>query len=326
MEKRNKSIQLMRVCACLMVFTVHLGQQLGLDGLKRAFTDFGAYGVQVFFLIAGFLAAKTFFGRPTESIKRYYIKRLIAILPLYYFVILFYFITYNLEHQFSPVIPPDELGLGWFRYIFLLNGFLNSDTTFWSNLGITWTIPIFIFFYIIAPWILRKIHTISASILLYLALYFLDMKLLSIYNCTIFWHIHIFFWGVILYACAQKRYNLHAAIFFSVFAICLIIMEYNMYVYISLFSCILLILLSISQINIPNWLQYIINALDAYSYTIYLVHGIILSYLMPKLNIPSSSKFLIAFVAIVGTALASFFVGKFIEKPIQQYLKKHLLN
>ena len=107
---RNVTIQILRVIACFMVFLVHFGQRTSLDGIVRSFTDFGAYGVHLFFLISGFLACKAFFNKENVDIKKYYIKRAIAILPLYYLIILYYFITENIFNQFTPIIPQDELG------------------------------------------------------------------------------------------------------------------------------------------------------------------------------------------------------------------------
>ena len=129
-KPRNVSIQLLRVCACILVFVVHFGQRVGLSGTLRLFTDFGRFGVQLFFLISGFLAAKAICDNPEIDVKKYYLKRAIAILPLYYLVIFYYFITENILNHFVSVIPPDDLGLGWFRYLFLLNGVLNSYTSF----------------------------------------------------------------------------------------------------------------------------------------------------------------------------------------------------
>ncbi len=138
-KPRNNSLQILRAAACLLVFVVHFGQRLHVEGIVQEATSFGAYGVQLFFLISGYLAAKTFFDHPETSLREYYTKRAIAILPLYYIVIAYYFVS---ETLLSSPLPTDELGLGWLRYVFLLNGFLTSKTNFWGNLGITWSIPV----------------------------------------------------------------------------------------------------------------------------------------------------------------------------------------
>ena len=155
-EKRLVSIQLLRCISCIMVFMIHLGQRVQLTGLIRNITDIGARGPILFFLISGFLSSYSL-CKKTISIKKYYIKRISVILPLYYSVILYFFISETILEYFKiSHIPIDDYHIGWFRYIFLLNGFINSNCEFWRNLGMTLTIPIFAFFYLIAP-IFQKI-------------------------------------------------------------------------------------------------------------------------------------------------------------------------
>jgi len=325
-ENRNVSIQIVRVCACLMVFLVHFGQRVEFNGTLRIFTDFGKFGVQLFFLISGFLAGKTFFRASNIDIRQYYIKRMIAILPLYFLVITYYFITENILNLFVSVIPPDELGIGWLRYIFLLNGFLNSDTYFWSNLGITWTLPIFMFFYFIAPFTLRKVNSVRSSIFVWFAIYGITSILGKFYSCTIFSNLHLLFLGVVLYACARMGYHRIAAVAFSCGALCMVILNRQTYTYVAIFSTIILILTSIEHFCLPVWLQKTIDVLDSYSYTLYLMHGVVFCSLLDRLNLLDAPKIIIAVLAIIGTSLSTWIVGRYIEKPIQQWLRKRIIK
>ncbi len=325
-EKRNVSIQLLRVCACAMVFIVHFGQRVGFSGTIRDFSNFGQYGVQLFLLISGFLAYKTFLEKPNINIWTYYKKRMIAILPLYYLVIVYYFITENILNNFIDVIPSDELGIGWFRYIFLLNGFLNSDTYFWSNLGITWTIPIFMFFYLIAPFILPKVKSIPSALSVWLAIFIITQILENFYTCTIFNYLHILFLGAVVYICARKKQEKVGSILLLIASLGMITLSKSEYAIIFIFSCMILILDSIQNLCLPKWLQNIINFLDKYSYTLYLMHGVVFCSVIDKLNQYGVSKILIAFLAILGTFIVTWLVGKFIEKPLQKLLKKHFIK
>lgn len=49
LKERNTAIQLIRVAACLMVFTVHFGQRMGFTGALGELTYFGKYGVELSF-------------------------------------------------------------------------------------------------------------------------------------------------------------------------------------------------------------------------------------------------------------------------------------
>lgn len=322
---KSFSIQLVRVAACLMVFAVHFGQRMGFTGVLGELTYFGKYGVELFFLISGYLCALSMAGHREFDVKRYYAKRIAAILPLYYLVILYYFFTENLLVRFGAQIPSDEQGLGWLRYLFLLNGFVNSDTYFWSNLGITWTIPIFAFFYLIAPWTVRWLSGVRAALLAWLFTFCLTGALSLVYPCTIFANLHYFFLGVLLLACV--RADLYdPAIFLSLLAsLPFIILNSRDYAYVCLFFAILLVLLRSAQhIVLPSALSTLVDVLDKYSYTIYLVHGIIFCSILDRLIPLGVPRRYLALIAIAGTTVLTFLVGRFLEKPLQAFLRRLL--
>ncbi len=325
-EKRNCCIQLLRIFACGMVFLVHFGQRTGFSGLLRQISDFGAYGVHLFFLISGFLAGKTFFDNCNVDIKTYYKKRAITVLPLYYLVILFCFIIENLINTVSPCIPEDELGVGWFRYLFLLNGFLNSDTYFWSNLGMTWTIPIFMFFYLIAPWLLRKAKSVLSCFIIWMLVFFATQISNIFYPCKIFDNLHLLFLGVVLYACVNKNSSSKAIVLFCLSATGTTILGVASYAYISIFCIIILSICCVDKIVLPAPLQKTVDLVDSYSYTLYLMQGIIFCSLIDRLNNINVSTVVIAIVAVFGTLVSTCLVGRFVEKPLQKQLRKLLIK
>ena len=55
MNQKIYSLKLFRVMSCIGVVLVHYGQRASLNGIFRTITDFGAYGVYMFFIISGFL-------------------------------------------------------------------------------------------------------------------------------------------------------------------------------------------------------------------------------------------------------------------------------
>lgn len=324
-KKRNQAIQILRVVACIMVFFVHFGQRLSITGTIGSLFDFGKYGVQLFFLISGFLAAKTFKENKKVNIKEYYIKRAITLLPLYYFVILIYFILENICNNYMDTIPIDNTGLYWFRYIFLLNGFINSDTYFWSNLGITWTIPIFAFFYLMAPFILKKVKNFSSSIVCYISIFGVSRVLNYIYECNIFTYIHYLFLGVLLYYSIKEKKEVITSLVFLVLCLVAGIFLKIEWLYVFVF-CSIILLLSKVKFKLPKFLEKIINVLDKYSYTLYLGHGVIFCGILDKLILFGTSWIIILLIAIFGTCLFTFIVGKYIEKPMQRILSKKLLD
>ncbi len=109
-------------------FYVIYDRGLHWGGVIRNFTDFGRFGVHLFFILSGFLAANSL--NKNNKLLHYYKKRIITILPLYYFVILYYFITENILNIYFHHIPSDTIGLRWLRYLFILNRFIKSNTYF----------------------------------------------------------------------------------------------------------------------------------------------------------------------------------------------------
>ena len=78
-----------------------------------AFSQLGRYGVELFFVISGYLACISLSSK--QSVGVFYKKRAIRILPLYYFCIGYFFL---METFLFHSIPEDPLHLGWLRYIF----------------------------------------------------------------------------------------------------------------------------------------------------------------------------------------------------------------
>ena len=70
-------------------------------------------------------------------------------------------------------------------------------------------------------------------------------------------------------------------------------------------------------------LKRIISVLDEHSFTLYLVHCLVLISFVDRMK--SSSNILRGIVAIAGTAIGTFAVHRYVEKPLQRMLSKALL-
>lgn len=157
-------VRILRVFSCLGVFACHLGQRMGVgDGIFE-YTQFGQYGVYVFFLISGFLLANSYEKYGKCHVPRFIMKRVIRVLAVYYAVITWFFLTDTYYFRF---IVSDETGWGWKRYFLFLNGFITPGKDpygYWSNLGASWTIPVFVIAYLCIPiylWICDKVSCYS---------------------------------------------------------------------------------------------------------------------------------------------------------------------
>lgn len=153
MKTHYPHITVLRIIACLGVFVGHLSQRLHLESLLGKAACNGTLCVEVFFVINGFLATSSFSGNDlsVHSCLHYLKTSAVRILLLYYFVILYFFIT---ETYVFHSVPTDPSGLSWFRYCFLLAGCVTSNEGwfgFCTNLGITCSVFVFIGFYFLVP-------------------------------------------------------------------------------------------------------------------------------------------------------------------------------
>lgn len=201
-KNKYENISLARVLACLGVLGVHLGQRLNLSGSLRVITDFGANGVYMFFIISGFLAFATY--KQEEGVCYYWWKRAVRLLPLYYCIVLYNFIVHTFVYKDVPI---DSLGLGWLRYVFCLSGIVGTDEIFWRNLSCTWTIPMFIFFYLLLPGLYKFLTSCKRAILFLFSTYLIGSICFVIGQGHLLAVFYLFYFviGIVVYKAMEEE-------------------------------------------------------------------------------------------------------------------------
>ncbi len=313
--QKYANISILRILACLGVFTVHLGQALTLTGSLRVVTDFGANGVELFFIISGFLGFLTYNSQ--KGILSYYRNRAIRIFPLYYFVILVNFIIHTFIYKDVPV---DVTGLYWGRYLFFLNGFVHSEEYFWYNLGATWTIPCFVLFYLLMPFFYKYIKNIFRSLIAILLCFLVNSFILTkTHNFEAFSFLIYFILGISIYFAYKEGKELFLICIFSIVDISFIIQNASpIYIYSFLFA---ILVLSSKKYNInQKHVNILVGSLSKYTYTLYLVQGIVFSYIIDSNTMP---QIIILLISILGSALLTLLIYHFIESPIQSWIMNH---
>ncbi|MDW3194051.1 MAG: acyltransferase [Cytophagales bacterium] len=156
----------LRFFAFLAVFFAHSFyseetyiQEHALYQAFRSIGHLGIFGVNFFFVLSGFLITfllineKESFG--TISLRNFYIRRVLRIWPLYYFIIAVGFFV-------IPTIQRDILGSSYeesaniWHYVFFINNFFDQPSS--AVLGVLWSIAIEEQFYLFWP-VFIKIFT-----------------------------------------------------------------------------------------------------------------------------------------------------------------------
>lgn len=312
------------------MFICHFGQRMelwNLNGHVYEVSQLGRYGVELFFVISGYLVCYSL--SKGKSIVEYYKKRIIRIMPLYYFCILYYFVT---ETFLFRSVPADPQHLGWIRYILCLNGIVISDGYFWGNIGITWTIPVFLMFYLFAPLIVKISKSTIASVVLLVGL----MGIHFIINRTIPGWLHAFdyfpcfIFGILVFNAKKENKRFITMLGLSIFVLVFKWVSFDnfvseiideKYVVSALFAIIVLFTERFTM-NSKRAIK-VFDVLDEHSFTLYLVHGIVFCGIIDKFEI--NIYFRIA-IAIIGTFILTVLVHKYIEKPIRKLFNRVLLH
>lgn len=313
---KRQNIQLLRIMACFGVFAIHMVQTLGVEQSPIwSKAGYGAKGVYLFFLISGYVTFLSLDKVKKFNWVNYYKGRMIRILPLYYSVILYWFIL----HQYILCDTPEGSYLKWLRYVFLINKTLPSNDIFWVNLGATWTMSSFALFYALVPAIRKVVRTFKNALIMWFGMFVISEILIRFFDaeeglsiCCL----HYFFFGVVaFYAVKEGKKDLYIFIceLGTLFFVSLGGLWNNGF-WVMIFG---VILITTEKMNISNTrITKLIDFLDEYSYDMYLIHPIILSGI---LNF-SLSKLEMLGGGILGTILVVIVVHNFIEKPLQNRL------
>lgn len=334
---RTKFITGMRAYSAIAVFLIHSGGG-GLGQMSNFFSNligFGKFGVISFFVISSFTIFMSIDSDSEFSYKKYLIRRFLRIAPLFYIITLvcyffiggipYYLELFKIENSIQGVI--------------LHLSFLNLFNVRYLNylVGVEWTIPIEFFYYIIIPPIFfylkknpfRIIHLLAFGFIISL----LSMDIFSfLYNpidkgisnlFSIEKYAFTYMCGFGTYFFYKKYMHLQFNSFhlFELLLILFVLIYLNIpyqEYYISIWVALLIIVAS-SQNSLTKILfeNRIIQFLGKISYSIYLLHFIILN------NLPKSFSQIEKFGFGFGfTILLSSVTYYLIEKPFIKYGKK----
>lgn len=149
-KERVFGLDFIRAVAILLVLVGHLGH-VGLMQNNYVMYQFGFFGVELFFVLSGFLIGQILIelvstGVTLKSVRQFWIKRWIRTLPLYYLVLI---IRLFVEKTEFPYL----------HFIFLQNSnIIENYNSYWF--GESWSLAIEEFFYLTIPILLFVLNKI----------------------------------------------------------------------------------------------------------------------------------------------------------------------
>lgn len=159
-----------RALAVALVVWIHSHQEI--NGLYFA-TDwvfnFGAMGVQLFFLASAFTLCHSMASRGDVDLGDFYMRRFFRIAPLYYIAIVFYFVwRYGLYVNFDSEEFLNYDAAGIVLNFLFLNGFSPFHQNFVVPGG--WSIAAEFAFYAVFPFLYRYMIDLKPSVILAIAI------------------------------------------------------------------------------------------------------------------------------------------------------------
>lgn len=326
----------LRAIAATMVVMIHTGAFADFGAIGHAITYAGKYGVDIFFVISGFTIAKTF--TEAKDYRSYLTRRIMRIVPLYWLII-----TVAIALMASEAISlsggmqkfgsqPDLYNL--FFHLSMLS-YLDYRVAN-SVLGVEWTIPIEVFWYICLPLLIhfgktipRTIGIILVLLILTAILSYISKKLFGT-SLPIKWspiaHGHLFFVGVVSFylreqfkSATSQRPVIWIGCAVALFAVALTVEFQGRSEILALSTAILIVFVTPAR---AGWVTRSLTVrpmlfLGTISYSIYLIHFLVLHILGDFTMLPASGvgKFLIVYGVTVAISTATYLL---VEKPTNQ--------
>ncbi|MDR2583302.1 MAG: acyltransferase [Fibromonadaceae bacterium] len=329
------SIQLLRAVAALSVVYAHCTYEC------YNLPNFGHFGVDIFFIISGFIIAYMV----SKNTEYFFIKRIIRIVPLYFLVtIVITLAAIDSLNFISRTISVSD----FIRSIFFVPSESGNSGSPIISQG--WTLNYEIFFYVIVTFCIifaKKYITIICSLIL--ALIIIGLNWLNPENYIMAYYKETmsleFIYGIGLYHfykyvnTSKIQFNKTAkiiilpalaiisygALIFNNFA------SHSEYLFRGIPALILVASILFLEENIKNTkiIQFGVKLGEA-SYTMYLIHFLIINFLGKNFNkiidindilVIELIKIIITFIVII---FFSIIIHRFIDNPIQNYFRNML--
>jgi peptidoglycan/LPS O-acetylase OafA/YrhL len=335
LRKMIISIQLLRFIAAAFVVLAHvIGEYAGMKII-------GTFGVDIFFVISGFIISHI-----TETgHKNFLKKRLIRIVPMYWF---FTFTIAVIAFIAPELLRRIKFDLGHLACSLLFIPCWNEGTRFNPLLGLGWTINYEIFFYLlffIAININNKYRELICSFFIIFFVFVLNVisfnqvSPISFYKNPIIFEFIIGMWIAVIYRKKSSYFNsLSCYTTISLIPVVVILFIYTskfeiitfgylrFLVWGSLSACLLIIFLSLEGIFRESLYfgRRCFLMLGDISYPLYLLHIYVIAIFTRVLEVQLFNFSVLYLILLSASSVLSYFIYSTFDIPIRRYLTYRL--
>ena len=330
----------LRAVAIIMVLVIHSDAFVDFGTIGQSVTDNGKFGVQIFFVIAGF----TIFQNVSSSdYKNYLVRRAFRVVPVYYmFVIIGFVLLYLGFLQPNYWMEKSGADINFYNlamHLSLLSSW--DDAIAASIIDVEWTIPVEVFWYILLSIIARPhdgVVKVATVILLLVIVSYFSGKLFGPDYLNWGSRFTPLKYGLYFYLGYLAGSLRGRAIFLGAMApwicvLCVVLWLWLMMSYRpdngSMFA--LVTAAMIVCVHPSNWIARILTTrpmiiIGSVSYSIYLIHMTII-YIMDAASVNDHISRLLLFgiVSLVTLAL-SIFSYRYVEVPFNRFGKRFVLK
>lgn len=335
LEDKN-CFDFLRVIFCTIIIFSHLYELSQCKDLNflSFFHDIGIMALQAFFIISGFLVAKSY--QRTSTLKKYFIKRAKRLFPAYIFLLLLTVIIMSLfsKYSFFDYFKNTDI-YKYFAWNIMFLNFMHPclPGVFENNLlcsvnGSLWTLKVEESFYIALPLIFYFIRKTKRTIIVFAAIYFSSLLywyiMADILNKPLlakqmpgylaFFITGIFFYLNLNYVLTNKK-KLFALVIISLVTTCFFSFQINI-LYPAAFG-LLIVIIAYSLPVFNNFGKY-----GDFTYGLYIYHFPIIQVFRQYDLFEKYNAVAMAIVVVAITFLFAAFSWFFIERRFLDRFKK----
>lgn len=278
----------------------------------------GAYGVALYFILSGYFSYSSV--SKEKSMSDYVKKKAIRILPIYYVSLV---LTFLVGIFITGEYPLD---FKWIYHVVFLNMFIPSqEWTWWNSVNFFWTMPAFVAWYILSPFLFKYVNnsskmaitTLIASVSTpFLKMWMYNFASEQFVNWNFFCLLYVFLFGSLAYFIVKEHKQFAGVLYGIIIALLGLAVGNRSGFLVFGFGFYLMILLASA---IPfrgknEKLKNIVKQLSVVTYSVYLTHWFILRLFADAL---SALPWIIGYIGFIIVAwVIGGFAYKFIEKPM----------